>query len=221
MLRSFALRHWTYGLPLLYFEYISSRRCRAGAIFSSLFCQAVKPSRQRAVLADDGYRIHCVLSRGCEKYMSSGRRRIIFSFASMILLLGGVILASSSLAKSGGHATINLKVTGLRSEKGQVKIALFNSPEKWLSEHPIYSSTIKVDGQSVTWKINDVPYGDYGVVVFHDENGNGKMDKNLLGIPQEPYGFSNNVRLTLGPPKWEKAKFSVNGSTTELSIEVR
>ena len=47
----------------------------------------------------------------------------------------------------------------------------------------MYSSTINVDSQTVTWRINDVPHGDYGVAVFHDENSNGKMDKNVLGIP--------------------------------------
>ena len=153
--------------------------------------------------------------------MPSGRHRIIFSLATIILLSVGVSFAPSSLAQSGGQATIILKVTGLRSEKGQVKIAVFNSSEKWLGEQPLYSSTINVDGQSVTWKINDVPYGDYGVAVLHDENSNGKMDKNFAGIPLEPYGFSNNVRVTFGPPKWEKAKFAVKGSTTEVSIEVK
>jgi Uncharacterized protein conserved in bacteria (DUF2141) len=82
-----------------------------------------------------------------------------------------------------GLAILILKVTGLRSEKGQVKIAVFKSSEKWLGEQPIYSSTINVDSQTVTWRINDVPPGDYGVAVFHDENSNGKMDKNVLGIP--------------------------------------
>jgi len=153
--------------------------------------------------------------------MPSGRHRIIYSLATIILLSVGVSFAPSSLAQSGGQATIILKVTGLRSEKGQVKIAVFNSSEKWLGEQPLYSSAINVDGQSVTWKINDVPYGDYGVAVLHDENSNGKMDKNFAGIPLEPYGFSNNVRVTLGPPKWEKAKFAVKGSTTEVSIEVK
>src|SRR5262245_49789263 len=62
-----------------------------------------------------------------------------------------------------------------------------------------------------TRRINDVPYGDYGVAVFHDENSNGKMDKYVLGIPLEPYGFSNNVRVT----------FTVKGSTAEVSIGVK
>src|SRR5262245_5891195 len=162
------------------------------------------------------------INRRCLKsgYQLPLQRRIIYSLAYIILLSVGVSFAPSSLAQSG-RATLILKVTGLRSEKGQVKIAVFNSSEKWQGEQPIYSSTINVDSQTVTWRINDVPYGDYGVAVFHDENSNGKMDKNALGIPQEPYGFSNNVRVTFGPPKWEEAKFTVKGSTVEVSIGVK
>ena len=127
----------------------------------------------------------------------------------------------TTLAQSAGQGTIIVKVVGLRSEKGQVRIAVFNSPERWLGEHPVYSSTIDVNGRSVAWKFNDIPYGDYGIAVFHDENKNGRMDKNVLGIPQEPYGFSNNVKVTFGPPKWENSKFVVKGPTTEVSIEVK
>ena len=153
--------------------------------------------------------------------MPTNRRRIIFSLAIILLFSADASFAPSSLAQSGGQATIILKLTGLRSAKGQVKIAVFNSAETWLGEQTIYSSTINVDGQSVKWRIHDVPYGDYGVAVFHDENSNGKMDKNVLGIPLEAYGFSNNVRVTFGPPKWERAKFIVKGSTTEVSIQVK
>ena len=47
------------------------------------------------------------------------------------------------------------------------------------------------------------------------------MDKNFLGILQEAYGFSNNMRVTFGPPKWDKSKFAVKGPTIEVSIEVK
>ena len=98
-----------------------------------------------------------------ERCLKSGyqlplQRRVIYSLAYIILLSVGVSFATSLLAQSGGQATLILKVTGLRSEKGQVKIAVFNSSEKWLGEQPIYSSTINVDSQTVTWRINDVPY---------------------------------------------------------------
>jgi len=151
----------------------------------------------------------------------STRVRMVLLFACLISSAVGSGSVPPILAQSIGKATIVIKITGLRSEKGQVRIAIFNSSETWLGDHPGYSSTIDVEGQSVTWKLNDVPYGDYGIAVFHDENKNGKMDKNLLGIPLEPYGFSNNVRVVFGPPAWEKSKFAVKGSTTEVSIEVK
>ena len=141
------------------------------------------------------------LKCGYRSPLQSDRRRVIYSLAYIILLSVGVSFVTSSLAQSRGKATLFLKVTGLRSEKGQVKIAAFNSSEKWLGEQPIYSSTINVDSQTVTWRINDVPHGDYGIAILHDENSNGKMDKNVLGIPLEPYGFSNNLRVTFGPPE--------------------
>lgn len=149
------------------------------------------------------------------------RLAVVFSLACFIAFSAGAIHATPTLAQSGGKGSLVLRVTGLLSEKGQVKIALFNSSKTWLGEHPAYKSTIDVNGQSVTWKLDDLPYGDYGIAVFHDENKNGKMDKNFLGIPQEAYGFSNNMRVVFGPPSWEKSKFAVKGSTTEVSIEVK
>ena len=153
--------------------------------------------------------------------MPSSRVRMFFYLYSWLYLLSASVFPRLRPLSPGGQGTVVVKVTGLRSEKGQVKIAVFNSPEKWLGEQPRYSSTINVDGQTVLWKIADVPYGDYGIAVLHDENKNGKMDKNFVGIPLEPYGFSNNVRVTFGPPTWEKSKFVVKGSTTEVSIEAK
>ena len=153
--------------------------------------------------------------------MPSRRLRNKFLVTCVILFSIVVSFSPPTRAQSGGTGTIIVKITGLRSGKGQVRIAVFNSSETWLGEHPVYSSTIKVGGQTVTWRINDVPYGDYGIAAFHDENSNGKMDKNLLGIPKEPYGFSNNLTVILRAPRWEKGKFPVRNPTTEISIEVK
>ncbi len=152
--------------------------------------------------------------------MLSRRLAIVLSVAQ-IILTSTLNIAAPVLAQSSGQTTLVVKITGLPSEKGQVKIAVFNSVEKWLGENPLYSSTIGVEKQAVQWKISDVPYGEYGIAVFHDENKNGKMDKNVLGIPAEAYGFSNNVRVTFGPPTWEKSKFVVKQPSTEVSIEVK
>src|SRR5215471_17129317 len=151
--------------------------------------------------------------------MSVRRLQVNFFLACLISTLASENLAMPVQAQSGNQATIILKITGFRSEKGQVRIAVFNAAEKWPKD-PAYSSTIDVNSSSVTWRINDVPYGDYAIAIFHDENGNGKMDKNLLGIPVEAYGFSNNRRVTLGPPAWDAVKFPVRSAVSEVSIEV-
>lgn len=144
-----------------------------------------------------------------------------FLFTILIVGICFASFAATLLAQSAGVASLTVRIIGLSSVKGQVKIALFNSPESWLGDNPASSSTVPVDGLTVTWKFSDIHHGDYGIAVFHDENKNGKMDKNFLGIPQEAYGFSNNQRVVLGPPRWDKSKFAVRGLATEVSIEVK
>jgi len=147
-------------------------------------------------------------------------RRLVI-FARVFFVAAAASVATPVWAQPAGTGMVIVTITGLRSEKGQVKIAMFSSAETWLGDSTKYNTTIDVDAPAVSWKINDVPYGDYGIAVFHDQNKNGKMDKNFLGMPQEAYGFSNNLRVVLGPPKWDKSKFAVKGATTEVAIAVK
>ena len=161
------------------------------------------------------------LSLSWKCVMLHNRFRIVLTLAWIISAFAGASNPVPVFAQSAARATVIIKITELHSERGQVKIAVFNSSETWLGDYPTYSSTIDVVSQSVSWKLTDVHYGDYGIAVFHDENRNGKMDKNFLGIPQEPYGFSNNMRVTFGPPSWDKSKFVVKGPAVEVFIEVK
>ena len=58
------------------------------------------------------------------------------------------------------------------------------------------------------------------VMQAFDENNNGKLDKNLVGIPLEPYGFSNNARGFLGPPSFGDARFQVSGPNTRIEVRL-
>ena len=71
---------------------------------------------------------------------------------------------------------------------------------------------VDIEDQSCTVTFKDVPAGTYAVSYIHDENGNGKMDTNFMGIPKEGYGCSNNAKGFMGPPKWEDAKFELTES---------
>ena len=67
----------------------------------------------------------------------------------------------------------------------------------------------------------NLPHGDYSVAVYHDVNGNQKLDTNLFGVPTEPYGFSNNARSKWGAPKYKVARFQLNQSEQNMVIDVK
>jgi uncharacterized protein (DUF2141 family) len=60
--------------------------------------------------------------------------------------------------------------------------------------------------------IKDIQPGNYAVAIFHDVNQNGKLDKNIFGIPTEDYGFSNNARGSFGPPSYKDCSFSFSNN---------
>ena len=79
---------------------------------------------------------------------------------------------------------------------------------------------IKVRDKQARCDFEDIPPGTYALAVIHDENSNGKLDTNWLGIPTEGYGFSNDARGLLGPPTFLAASFSYNGRSVELPISL-
>ncbi len=72
----------------------------------------------------------------------------------------------------------------------------------------------------MTVYIPDLPNGNYAIAVYHDANGNNKLDKNFLGIPTEKYGFSNDAMGSFGPPDYEDCIVKVDGNK-EISIKLR
>jgi uncharacterized protein (DUF2141 family) len=66
----------------------------------------------------------------------------------------------------------------------------------------------------------NIPPGTYALAVIHDENMNGKLDTNWLGIPKEGYGFSNAAKATLGAPSFSAASFRYDGQDMELTISL-
>lgn len=68
--------------------------------------------------------------------------------------------------------------------------------------------------------VSDLTPGEYAFVAYYDANGDGKLNRNIVGAPKEPFGFSNGVRPKLSKPKFDEAKVVVNeGSVVKLTIE--
>lgn len=115
-----------------------------------------------------------------------------------------LFLAASTWATA--QVAIQVEVSGLKSNKGQLMIGLYNSEKQFLKT--IYKGSVAAikDNKAKT-TFSNLPKGDYAVSIFHDENSNGKLDTNFMGIPKEDYGTSNGAKGFMGPPKYKDAKF--------------
>jgi uncharacterized protein (DUF2141 family) len=127
-----------------------------------------------------------------------------------------------AVAQTALANTIHVRVEGLRSDKGQVMCALFSSAKDFPKNGDkalAHAQSPIAHGKAVC-DFSDVAPGRYAVSVFHDENSNGKMDTNFIGMPREGVGASNNAIGHLGPPKFDAAAFSYSGGQLELAIRV-
>ena len=128
----------------------------------------------------------------------------------------------SPVAQSPSTAQLVVHVTGLGSSKAPVRIAVYNSEKTWLQlPSARYITILDIESGQVDWTIEDVAAGEYAVAAFQDRNGDGELDRNFLGMPKEPYGFSNDARGIFGPASWTDAKVRVIAPMTETTIELQ
>lgn len=106
---------------------------------------------------------------------------------------------------------VQVEIGSLRNTKGDVICLLFNSPEGFPETHAKAYKEVhaSIDAGRAVCDFKDVTPGTYALIAFHDENHNGKMDKNFMGIPQEGYLASNNVRPMMSAPEFKDASFTV------------
>jgi uncharacterized protein (DUF2141 family) len=115
------------------------------------------------------------------------------------------------------HLTI--VVTGLGNDAGQVRIALFDSEDNYVkAKKPLRTAAVNIKNRRAECLFESIPCNTYAIRLYHDENGNGKLDKADFGGPIEPYGFSNNARGYMGPAKWKDAKFRVDTKQSKMEI---
>ena len=116
------------------------------------------------------------------------------------------------------NTTITITVTGIKNNTGKLTAEVYNSKGTFLKKaFKINSSTIKYNTATVVF--NDLSKSEYTVMVYHDENNNGKLDKNFIGMPKEAVACSNNAKGFVGPPKYEDVKFSL-AADSKITIKM-
>jgi len=127
------------------------------------------------------------------------------------LAILSILVSSFGGFDQAGDVITNLKVNveGIETNQGQV-LATLCKKEEFLKSKCEYSGAVKLDNVSEHVIVfENVKLGEYALQLFHDVNNDFKLQTNLMGIPTEPFAFSNNAKGKFGPPKFEQAAFEV------------
>ncbi|MBM6593471.1 DUF2141 domain-containing protein [Microvirga pudoricolor] len=129
------------------------------------------------------------------------------------LAAAGMLASSASFA-----ATLVIRAEGVKSGEGMIYAGVC---DKSFDEATCpYKDREPARPGTVELRLRNVKPGTYAIAVFHDLNGNAKLDRNFIGLPNEPYGFSNDVGRR-GPPNFEGALITVKEPSTTVVIPVR
>ncbi len=136
------------------------------------------------------------------------------------IFFAGLVAATAPIF--GDSGTLVIEMSGFKSNKGSAMLVVYDSKDTF-SKIELARARAKVTISSGTARveIENLPPGTYSVSVYHDENDNGKLDTNFLGMPKETYGFSNDARGKAGPPEWEATTFAFAGEKQTITIRLK
>ena len=117
-------------------------------------------------------------------------------------------------------APVEVEVGNVTSTQGGVHVDICPQAQFLTSDCPYFTTVPAKLGTTVV-VIANVPPGRYAAQVFHDRNGNGKIDRGLFGIPKEPVGFSNDAPIHMAPPRWDAAMFVHGTAPQRIALKLR
>ena len=129
---------------------------------------------------------------------------------AMIIFLVFVMQSAAQLLFA---QNLTIEVCDIEKVEGHLYVAIYNSEETFMKK-PLTAFRIDVKDTSLSIPCQGLPTGTYAISLFQDENGNGKLDNAVFGIPTEKYGFSNDAQGVMGLPSYDKCSFTFSGDTT-------
>jgi len=137
------------------------------------------------------------------------------------LLFLSTVLITLLLAGPARAATIIVTLDGVRSDEGDVYVALYSRPQGFPGAGSFdRHAKVKAHKGSFTVVFDHVTPGTYAVGAYHDENANGQLDMDFLGYPVEGYALSNGVRGAISRPRFADAAFPVGDGDNRITIHI-
>ena len=116
---------------------------------------------------------------------------------------------------------LTVTVENVKSNEGKISVAVYNSSDGFLEFDKVFkANSVASKKGSTEVVLKDLPEGTYAIAAFHDENGNGELDTNIMGIPKEPLGFSKGKMKTFGPPSFAECSFKLT-SDQAISVPIK
>jgi len=130
------------------------------------------------------------------------------------------LMMSVSFANTNKLANLNINISRIKNSKGMLMVALYNQKYGFLTKpfkvikRPVESTS------SMIVSFTNIPFGTYAVTLFQDLNANSKLDM-MFFFPQEPWGLSNNVNPSFGPPQFDNCSFKFDTDNQNIEIELK
>ncbi|UCE01379.1 MAG: DUF2141 domain-containing protein [Candidatus Latescibacterota bacterium] len=159
------------------------------------------------------------MGRPTQRMLSLLKRIPLFLLATC----GGSKASGGADVACDEPATIQVVAQGLQHHKGEVRVALFESGEGFPGEpeKSLQQGIATLEGETASFEFQPVPCGRYAVSVFHDENGDGVMQRDWLGRPKEGWGVSRDARGRFGPPSFDDSAFEAEGETLSVRLNLQ
>ena len=145
---------------------------------------------------------------------------LLIPFVALLPMGNPVNLASAQAAEGPLIVDLTLTFQVRKQLRGTLVAGVFDNKANYAAEKAVDVCKINVTADVDRCVIRGLKVGPYAIKVFHDLNGNGKLDMNLIGIPTEPVAFSNNAKVNMRAPTWDEAMINVSSTMKSQSIDI-
>jgi uncharacterized protein (DUF2141 family) len=137
----------------------------------------------------------------------------------------GAMDKTEQSAATQEKSNLTVHIVGIRNNSGVIRIAMYNSRQAYEDNDPTGTAAFKrhilpIQNGAAVWRLDGIPYGVYGIKLFHDENNSGKLKRTFIGRPAEGVAFSSNPKLGNHAPRFDEVKFVVNKPESSITIRM-
>lgn len=134
-------------------------------------------------------------------------------------LIAAATLAAG-LAGPAFAGDLTVEVRNIATVSGVLKVALFDEAG-WDGTEPVATRDVDIAAATAEVTFDALSPGRYGLKIYQDVNGNGELDRGMMGIPKEPYGFSNDAPTPFGPPRFESAAIDLGEEPATATVHLK